>query len=215
MLHPTTQQLIRKLYELTASGGLGWLPGEENASRLETEGYVVEIAAEPPLMRLLRLDGRELERAGAEALAAEPWPGGDGTYATRMAEMAGRARRIANGAEKAKPQEMSALSAPPKPPVQRPTPLPSFGRTVSFAKPQPPAPPPAPAPTPPVVQSVAQPVAPPKPAAPVPIMSLSARSVQSVEATSPADFQRAMASVATPKPPPAKPTGPNVYKPWN
>ena len=49
MLHPTTQQLIRKLYELTATGGLGWQPAEENTSRLETEGYVVEIAAEPPV----------------------------------------------------------------------------------------------------------------------------------------------------------------------
>ena len=84
MLHPTTQQLIRKLYELTSTGGLGWQPAEDNASRLETEGYVVEIAAEPPIMRLLRNDGRELERAGTEALAAVPWPGGDGTYATRI-----------------------------------------------------------------------------------------------------------------------------------
>jgi len=202
MLHPSTQQLIRKLYELTASGGLGWQPGEENASRLETEGYVVEIAAEPPLMRLLRADGRELERAEPEALAAVPWPEGDGTFATRITEMAGRARRIASGTEAAVEKVLSALSAPPKPQVARPVPLASFGRTESFARPTPPRPAPVDA-APPI----------PKPAPP-PIMSLSARSVQSVEATSPADFQRAIAAAA-PKPPQKPTAGPSVYKPWN
>lgn len=195
MLHPSTQQLIRKLYELTASGGLGWLPGEEKASRLETEGYVVEIAAEPPLMRLLRADGRELERAETSALSAVPWPGGDGTYATRVVEMAARASRIANGAEPASTQVLSSLSAPPKDPAPRARPLASFGRTQSFVVSKP---------------------APRKPSAPAPIMSLSARSVQSVEATSPADFRRAVASASpAPKAPqPAEP-GPHIYKPWN
>lgn len=201
MLHPTTQQLIRKLYELTATGGLGWQPAEDNASRLETEGYVVEITAQPPLMRLLRDDGRELERAGTEALAAVPWPSGDGTYATRIAEMADRARGFATSGKPANTPAMSALSAPPKTPVPRATPLASFGRTVSFAKPQPPKPAPI--------------VAPPKSTDRTPIMSISARSVQSVEATTAADFQRAMASAVAPKPAaPAKQPGPNIYKPW-
>jgi len=202
MLHPSTQQLIRKLYELTASGGLGWQPGDENASRLETEGYVVEISAEPPLMRLLRADGRELERAEPDALAAVPWPEGDGTFATRITEMAGRARRIASGTEAAVEKVLSALSAPPKAQVARAVPLASFGRTESFARPTPPRPAPV---------DAAAPI--PKPAPP-PIMSLSARSVQSVEATSPADFQRAIAA-ATPKPPQKPAAGPGVYKPWN
>jgi hypothetical protein len=206
MLHPTTQQLIRKLYELTATGGLGWQPAEEDASRLETEGYVVEIAAEPPLMRLLRNDGRELERAGTEALAAVPWPGGDGTYATRIAEMASRARRLSVSPEKPATPAMSALSAPPKIPAPRSAPLPSFGRTVSFAKPLPPTP----------AQPPVPPAAPAKPADRAPMMSISARSVQSVEATTAADFQRAMASAVAPKPAaPAKPPGQNIYKPWN
>jgi hypothetical protein len=201
MLHPSTQQLIRKLYELTASGGLGWLPGEDSASRLETEGYVVEIAAEPPMMRLLRGDGRELERADPLALAAVPWPEGDGTYATRMAEMAGRASRIASGAEKAVEKVMSALSAPPKPATPRAAPLASFGRTESFAKPA--AAEPAPAPPP------------PKPPAAAPIMSLSARSVQSVQSTSPADFRRAVASAAPSRTAQPAGPGPQIYKPWN
>jgi hypothetical protein len=48
------------------------------------------------------------------------------------------------------------------------------------------------------------------------MMSISARSVQSVEATTAADFQRAMASAVAPKPAaPAKPPGQNIYKPWN
>lgn len=208
MLHPTTQQLIRKLYELTSTGGLGWQPAEDNASRLETEGYVVEIAAEPPIMRLLRNDGRELERAGAEALAAVPWPGGDGTYATRIAEMASRAQRFALGGTKPNAPALSAVSAPPKSPEPRPAPLASFGRTVSFARPQPQHP---------VSQAPAPaPVTPPKPADRTPIMSISARSVQSVEATTAADFQRAMASAVAPKPAaPAKQPGPGIYKPWN
>lgn len=204
MLHPTTQQLIRKLYELTSTGGLGWQPAEDNASRLETEGYVVEIAAEPPIMRLLRNDGRELERAGAEALAAVPWPGGDGTYATRIAEMASRAQRFALGGAKPNTPALSAMSAPPKTPEPRPAPLPSFGRTVSFARPQPQEP------------ALSAPVISPKPADRTPIMSISARSVQCVEATTAADFQRAMASAVAPKPAtPAKTPGPNIYKPWN
>jgi hypothetical protein len=56
MLHASTQQLIRKLYELTSAGSLAWTEGPNVGARLETEGYVVELEAAPPALSLLRAD---------------------------------------------------------------------------------------------------------------------------------------------------------------
>jgi hypothetical protein len=193
MLHASTQQLIRKLYELTSAGSLAWTEGPNGTTRLETEGYVVEIAAAPPALRLLRGDGRELETATPEDLADVAWPSGDGTYATRVTEMAGRARRIAVGAEQAIATILSSLSAPAMKPAG------TFGETKSFAKAEPIEPAPPPAPKPPAPSMLAH--------------GISARSVQSVEQSTPASFER-----FAPKPQPsARPpaSGPNVYKPWN
>jgi hypothetical protein len=113
MLHASTQQLIRKLYELTEAGALNWKEGEGQCSVFETEGYVVEIQPEPASVRLLRADGHELERADATDLAT-PWGEGDGTYAMHVADMARHASRIARGAETAIAKILSSLSAPPK-----------------------------------------------------------------------------------------------------
>lgn len=219
MLHVSTQQLIRKLYELTAAGGLAWKEGERECSRLETEGYIIEIEAEPPALRLLRADGRELERADASNLAAVAWPAGDGTFATRVTEMAARAHRIARGAEQAIARILSSLSAPakapepPKPapapapaaPPPIPAPTPEFGNAASFAKAPPPAPPEPPAPA-----------EPPRP--PQMLTSISARSVQTPDQPTPADIQRVVSPPPPLKPPtpPAPPpvTGPDIYKPW-
>jgi hypothetical protein len=190
MLHASTQQLIGKLYELTSAGSLAWTEGPNGNARLETEGYVVEIAAAPPALRLLRADGRELETATADDLAAVAWPSGDGTYATRVTEMAGRARRIALGAEKAIATVLSSLSAPA---LKSDT----FGETKSFA-----------------ADETTEPAPPLKPPAPNMLAhGISARSVQSVEQSTPASFER-----FAPKPQPStRPlaSGPNVYKPWN
>jgi hypothetical protein len=114
MLHPSTQQLIRKLCELTDAGHISWKEGERNSSRFESEGYVVEVEAEPPALRLLRGDGRELERANAVDLAATAWPDGEGTYATHVADMAEKAHRVARGAEAAIARILTSLSAPAK-----------------------------------------------------------------------------------------------------
>jgi len=207
MLHPSTQQLIRKLYELTSAGSLSWTEGVGDASRLETEGYVVEITASPPALRLLRADGRELETATTEDLASVAWPSGDGGYATRVAEMAGRARRIALGAEKAIAAILSSLSAPAIKIASHPAPghpVASFGETPSFAAPATvePAPPPAPAQarTPPNMLT----------------HGISARSVQSVEQSTSIDLQRLASAQPSPQHPlrPAG-AGPNIYKPWN
>ncbi len=114
MLHPSTQQLIRKLCELTDAGHIAWQEGERQSSRFDSEGYVVEVEAEPPTLRLLRGDGRELERADAADLAATPWPDGAGTFATHVAAMAGKAHRVARGAEAAIASILSSLSTPSK-----------------------------------------------------------------------------------------------------
>ena len=67
MLHPSTQQLICKLHELTQAGSLAWTIGDCDALRLWTEGYVVEIEAAPTTFRLLRDDGLRVRIAGAGA----------------------------------------------------------------------------------------------------------------------------------------------------
>ncbi len=117
MLHASTQQLIRKLCELTEDGAIAWKEGDDGHSTFETEGYIVEIAGEPPTVRLLRLDGRELEHADASDLALA-WPGGEGTYAAHVADMARNASRHARGAETAIAKILSSLSAPPKKAVE-------------------------------------------------------------------------------------------------
>ena len=133
MLHASTQQLIRKLYELTDAGALAWKGGERDTAVLETEGYLVELGPAPPKVRLLRADGRELERADHDDLAAIAWPDGEGTFASRVTEMATRANRFARGAEPVSPKPLSAISTPPlNPPATAKPKLASFGKTESF-----------------------------------------------------------------------------------
>lgn len=125
MLHESTRTLIVRLHEMTAAGQLDWREGERGAAVFETEGYLVEVEAEPPTLRVLTVEGRELERAGSNELAAEPWPDGNGTFATHVAEMGSRAHRVARGAERAIATILSALSAPPAAkPVPKPEPKP-------------------------------------------------------------------------------------------
>jgi hypothetical protein len=209
MLHASTQQLIRKLYELTSAGNLAWAEGAPGSSRLETEGYVVEIAAAPPTLRLLRADGRELETATPDDLAEVAWPSGDGTYATRVTEMAGRANRIALGAEQAIATILSALSAPAMKPAHElaSQPAGTFGETTSFAKAEAIEPIPRPPPKPPAVNMVAPDML---------ALGISARSAQGVEQSTAASLER-FAPVALKPQSALRPAafGPNIYKPWN
>lgn len=202
MVHASTQQLIRKLYELTGAGALAWQAGDREISRLETEGYVVELEPAPPMVRLLRADGRVLERAEPDALAAIAWPDGDGTYASRVTEMATRANRFARGGE---PISTTPLSAVPTPPLNPSKPkaiptLASFGKTQSFVVKQP-ALQPAPAAAPP----------------PAPMLtSLSARSIQTPRLATPTDvFQQNASPIGQPSAPVERAPGPHIYKPWN
>ena len=114
MLHASTQKLIIKLCELTEAGHIAWKHGDGRTCRFETEGYVVEVQGQPPALRLLHSDGQELERADEPDLAAQPWPDGNGAFATHIALLAARADRIARGAELAISRILSSLSAPPK-----------------------------------------------------------------------------------------------------
>jgi hypothetical protein len=116
MLHASTQKLIQKLCDLTQAGEIVWQEGPGEALVFETEGYRVEAEGNPPSVRLLRNDGKELESASAADLLATPWPGGDGTYAARVADMVRRAKREARGADLAISQILSSLSAPARKP---------------------------------------------------------------------------------------------------
>lgn len=197
MLHASTQQLIRTLRELTESGSLAWKIGDQETSRLETEGYIVEVAPSPPSLRLLRADGRELETATADDLAAVAWPNGDGTYALHVAAMAARASRIARGAVQPTATVMSSIPAPALKPAADRTryqPAALFGDTASFAKPSELKPATAQAPTEPSPDLLAR--------------WISAQSSQDAERPS----ASAIAPTRAPQP---SASGSNPYKPWS
>jgi hypothetical protein len=116
MLHASTRKLIVKIAELTETGAIAWKEGEgaRPCSVFESEGYLIEVTADPPTLRVMQADGREIERADATDLAGEQWPGGGGTFAAQVAAMAERAHRVARGAEAAISRILSSLSAPPQ-----------------------------------------------------------------------------------------------------
>lgn len=124
MLHASTQRLIAKICELSANNEIPWRESENGRCAFETEGYVIEIAAAPPEVRLLQSSGKELERADEATLSATPWPGPEGgSFSVQVANMATAARRIANGTERAIDSILSSLTgnglawpgaAPPK-----------------------------------------------------------------------------------------------------
>lgn len=92
MLHDSTQKLIQKLWELSARGEIPWRAGGDNTWVFDTEGYVVAVRDEPSELRILRHDGREIERAEADQLTRTRLPAGGGHYAGRIAELVQLAR---------------------------------------------------------------------------------------------------------------------------
>jgi hypothetical protein len=124
MLHDSTQRLILKLCEMTGRGEIAWREGAGGSgetSAYETEGYTVEVRVEPPGLRILRADGREVERADTDDLEATPWPSGEETFSAHVKAMAVRAHRVARGAEAAIASILSALSAPARKVATPPT----------------------------------------------------------------------------------------------
>jgi hypothetical protein len=154
MLHASTQKLIVKLCELTEAGHIAWTHGEGRTCTFETEGYLVEVQAQPPRLRLLHVDGRELERADETDLASQPSPDGESTFAALIALLAARADRVARGAEFAISRILSSLSAPPKAePFSYASRTPSRPAAEAVDRPPPPAPHTAPGPPPDPVAS--------------------------------------------------------------
>lgn len=115
MLHASTQNLIRKLCDITEHGEAPWTEGQDGAFWFDTEGYRIEVKANPPTLRILQAGGREVEAADAGALASTPFPEEPGvTFADRVQRMGNNARRVARGADAAISTILSALSNPPR-----------------------------------------------------------------------------------------------------
>ncbi|MEZ5937519.1 MAG: hypothetical protein R3C52_04790 [Hyphomonadaceae bacterium] len=93
MLHETTQKLVVTLWEMSERNDVPWRATSENTWAFDTEGYVVEVCGAPPQIRILRRDGREIERASTVDLEATRWPMGGGDFARRVQELASAARR--------------------------------------------------------------------------------------------------------------------------
>lgn len=115
MLHASTQNLIRKLCDITEHGEAPWTEGQDGACWFETDGYRIEVKADPPTLRILQAGGREVESADAGSLASTPYSDEPGiTFADRVRRMGNNARRIARGADAAISTILSALSNPPR-----------------------------------------------------------------------------------------------------
>jgi hypothetical protein len=185
--------------------------GDKQTTQFVTEGYTVIIEANPPGLRIVDASGRELERVSEDELRAEKWPEGEGDFAMQLISMAGRANRVARGAEKAIASILSSLSAPPqKKPAPPPAPQPAPAvqaqpqpapqpPPIAVAAPQPTAPqPPAPPPLPPQQATPSQPPIPFGGASPRP------RPITPPPTAAPAQ-QAAPAPVHQPAPPPPQP----------
>lgn len=100
MLHPSTKKLIDRLSDMTARGKLTWKEGHDDSVVYATEGYSVALSTAPHELIITSKDGKELERATTEELAATPLESG-GTYTEAIASMRAQAARIARGTETA------------------------------------------------------------------------------------------------------------------
>ena len=100
MLHASTRKLIDRLAEMTELGKLDWTEDEAGNIAYATEGYSVSLTEDPGEVIITSKDGKELERATAEEIAATQQE--DGTsYTTVVAAMGKEAARIARGTEAA------------------------------------------------------------------------------------------------------------------
>ncbi|MEL7041795.1 MAG: hypothetical protein AAGL90_09735 [Pseudomonadota bacterium] len=100
MLHASTKKLIDRLAEMTELNKLDWTEGEAGSVTYSTEGYSVSLTEAPNELVITSKDGKELERATAEDLAASPHEEA-GTYASVVATMTQEAARTARGTEAA------------------------------------------------------------------------------------------------------------------
>jgi hypothetical protein len=114
MLHPSTKKLIDRLAEMTELGKLDWTEGEDGSLIYSTEGYSVCLPDDIDEVIIQSIDGKELERAAADALAATT--SDDGTsYAQIVAGMGAEAARIARGTETAISSLLAGMEEPAAP----------------------------------------------------------------------------------------------------
>lgn len=100
MLHASTRKLIDRLAEMTELNKLDWTESDAGQIIYSTEGYSVSLTEEPNELVITSKDGKELERANAEELAATQ--NDDGVaYTTIVGAMTAEAARIARGTEAA------------------------------------------------------------------------------------------------------------------
>lgn len=100
MLHASTRKLIDRLAEMTELSKLDWTETEDGQISYSTEGYSVSLTESPNEVVITSKDGKELERASAEDLAATQDDEGQ-VYAAIVAAMTAEASRIARGTERA------------------------------------------------------------------------------------------------------------------
>ncbi|MEM7328098.1 MAG: hypothetical protein AAF437_05115 [Pseudomonadota bacterium] len=100
MLHASTRKLIDRLSEMTELGKLDWTQTEDGNLSYATEGYSVSLTESPNEVVITSKDGKELERATAEEIAATENEDG-ASYVAVVAAMTQEASRIARGAEAA------------------------------------------------------------------------------------------------------------------
>ncbi len=100
MLHPSTKKLIDRLAEMTELGKLDWVEGEGGKILYSTEGYSVSLSESPNEVLITSKDGKELEHATADELAASQNESGV-SYTDIVAGMTKEASRIARGTETA------------------------------------------------------------------------------------------------------------------
>jgi hypothetical protein len=100
MLHASTRKLIDRLAEMTELNKLDWTESDAGQIIYSTEGYSVSLTEEPNELVITSKDGKELERANAEELAATQ--NDDGVaYTAIVGAMTAEAARIARGTEAA------------------------------------------------------------------------------------------------------------------
>lgn len=100
MLHASTRKLIDRLSEMTELGKLDWTNSEDGTFAYATEGYSVSLTESPNEVIITSKDGKELERATAEELAATHQEDG-AVYTAIVAAMTMEASRVARGTEAA------------------------------------------------------------------------------------------------------------------
>ena len=100
MLHASTRKLIDRLSEMTELGKLDWTESENGNIAYATEGYSVSLTENPNEVIITSKDGKELERATADEIAATEREDG-ASYTAIVAAMTSEAARIARGTEAA------------------------------------------------------------------------------------------------------------------